>query len=102
MNYIQGSTSSSKLFENQISKAECKEINCFELIMIMISKKKAAVIFEVEECAFVRQESELVVAEPEALCCDSRATSSLLSSSLNCTEITEHAILNQTALEAQR
>ncbi len=36
-------------------------------------------------------------AAPEALCCDNGATSSLSSSFLNCTEITERAVAIQTA-----
>ncbi len=40
----------------------------------MISKRIADVILESKGCAFVGQESELETAEPEALCCDGRAT----------------------------
>ena len=64
---------------------------------IILSKRIADYIFGREECAFVGQESELSSAEPEALCCDGGATSSLSSSFLNCTDITERAVPIHTA-----
>ena len=64
---------------------------------IILSKRIADYIFGREECAFVGQESELSSAEPEALCCDGGATSSLSSSFLNCTDITERAVPISTA-----
>ena len=56
-----------------------------------------------EECAFVGQESKPNSAEPDALCCDGGATvlsnliMVILSSILNCTDITERAVPIHTA-----
>ncbi len=50
-----------------------------------------------KESAYVGTESELNLAEPEALCCDGGATSSLSSSLPNCSKVTEHVALIQTA-----
>ena len=63
----------------------------------ILPKTIADYIFGKEECAFVGQESELNSAEPEALCCDGGATASLSSLFLNCTDITERAVLIHTA-----
>ena len=57
----------------------------------------AATIFDKNECAFVGRETESDSTEPEALCCDGGATSSLSSSFLNCSEISERAVPIQTA-----
>jgi hypothetical protein len=80
---------------NQVAKDENQDNNGSEIIIL--SKRIADYIFGREECAFVGQESELDQAEPEALCCDGGATSSLSSSFLNCTEITERAVPIHTA-----
>ena len=61
---------------NQGSKDEYEDNNGSE--KIILSKRIADYIFGREECAFVGQESELDQAEPEALCCDGGATSSLI------------------------
>jgi hypothetical protein len=45
--------------------------------IITIPERIADVIFDKKECAFVGRESELAQTEPEALCCDGGATSSL-------------------------
>ncbi len=74
---------------NQVSKDEYQDNNGSE--KITFSKRIADYIFGREECAFVGQESKLDQAEPEALCCNGGATSSLSSSFLNCTQITERA-----------
>jgi hypothetical protein len=57
----------------------------------------ANAIFDVKESVFVERESELNSAEPEALCCDGGATSSLSFSFLNCSEVTERVGPIQTA-----
>ncbi len=80
---------------NQVSKDEYEDNNGSK--KIILSKRIADYIFGRGECAFVGQESELDQAEPEALCCDGRAISSLSSSFLNCTEITERAVPIHTA-----
>ena len=82
---------------NQVStrKDESEDNNGSE--KIILSKRIADYIFGREECAFVGQESELSSAEPEALCCDGGATSSLSSSFLNCIDIPERAVPIDTA-----
>ena len=65
--------------------------------IIIIPEHIAATIFDKNECAFVGRESESDSTEPEALCCDGGATSSLSSSFLNCSEISERAVPIQTA-----
>ena len=65
--------------------------------IIIIPEHIAATIFDKNECAFVGRESESDSTEPEALCCDAGATSSLSSSFLNCSEISERAVPIQTA-----
>ena len=80
---------------NQIYKDESEDNNGSE--KIILSNRIADYIFGRKECTFVGQESELSSAEPEALCCDGGATSSLSSSFLNCTDITERAVRIHTA-----
>ena len=70
---------------NQISKDKYEDSKGREKIILM--KRITDYSFGREECAFLGQESELNSAEPEALCCDGGSTS-LSSSSLNCTDIT--------------
>ena len=64
-----------------------------------ISYKVADVIFyqSVKECANVGRESDIDSAESEALCCNGGAISSLSSSLMNCSEVTEHVVPIQTA-----
>ncbi len=50
-----------------------------------------------KKCAYVGRESDIGSAEPEALCCDGGATSSLSSSLMNCWEVTERVVPIQTA-----
>ena len=64
--------------------------------IISIPERIANVIFEMEECAFVGQESSDSTT-PDALCCDGGATSSLSSSVMNCSEIVERVVPIQTA-----
>ena len=80
---------------NQESEDESEYNNGSE--KIILSERIADYIFGREECAFVGQESELSSAEAEALCCDGGETSSLSSSFLNCTDITERAVPIHTA-----
>ncbi len=80
--------------ENRLLDAICAGRAGTEIITI--PEEIADVIFDKKECAFGR-ESELAQAEPEALCCDGRATSSLSSSFLNCSDVTERVVLIQTA-----
>jgi hypothetical protein len=84
--------------ENHSFKTACENEDGTEIIII--SRKIADEFFEWKECAFVRQESELDSAEPEALCCDGGAPSSLPSSFLNCTEITERPMTPTRQLKA--
>ena len=65
--------------------------------IITIPEHIAATIFGEQECEFVRRESDSDSTEPEALCCDGGATSSLSSSFNNCAEISERVIPIQTA-----
>ncbi len=50
-----------------------------------------------KECAYVGRESEVESAEPEALCCDGGATSSLSSSLMNGSDVQERVVAIQTA-----
>ena len=81
--------------ECQHLKAICEGKGGTEIITIPDSIANA--IFDLKESAYVGRESELNSAEPEALCCDGGATSSLSSSFLNCSEVTERVVPNQTA-----
>jgi hypothetical protein len=67
--------------------------------IIIISEKAADVICDQSagECAYVGRESEIDSAEPEALCCDGGATSSLSSSLMNCSDVQERVVSIQTA-----
>ena len=65
--------------------------------IITIPEHIAATIFGEQECAFVGRESDSDSTEPEALCCDGGATSSLSSSFNNCAEISERVVPIQTA-----
>jgi hypothetical protein len=65
--------------------------------IITIPERIANVIFDQKECAFVGAESIFESAEPEALCCDGGATTSLSSSFINCAEITERVVPINTA-----
>ena len=80
---------------NKLLSAICKGKSGTEIITN--PERIADVIFDKKECAFVGRESELNQAEPEALCCDGGATSSLSSSFLNCAEVTERIVPIQTA-----
>jgi hypothetical protein len=75
--------------------AICKGVSGDEIIEI--SDYVTNVIFYEKEYAFVGRESELNSAEPEALCYDGGATSSLSSSFWNCTDIKERVVPIQTA-----
>jgi hypothetical protein len=77
--------------------AICKRVAGTEIIII--SEKAADVICDQSagECAYVGRESEIDSAEPEALCCDGGATSSLSSSLLNCSDVQERVVSIQTA-----
>ena len=65
--------------------------------IITIPEHVAATIFGEQECAFVGRESDSESTETEALCCDGGATSSLSSSFINCTDVTERVVPIQTA-----
>ena len=83
--------------ENKMLDAICKRVAGTEIIII--SEKAADVICDQSagECAYVGRESEIDSAEPEALCCDGGATSSLSSSLMNCSDVRERVVPIQTA-----
>jgi hypothetical protein len=83
--------------DNKLLDTICKGILGTEIIEV--SDKIADVICDqsVKECAYVGRESEIDSAELEALCCDDGATSSLSSSLMNCSEVTERVVPIQTA-----
>jgi hypothetical protein len=83
--------------ENKMLDAICRRVAGTEIIII--SEKAADVICDQSagECAYVGQESEIDSAEPEALCCDDGATSSLSSSLMNCSDVQERVVSIQTA-----
>ena len=81
--------------EHDTLNANCEGVSDDEIIEI--SDNVANAIFYEKEYAFVGRESELNSAEPEALCCDGGATSSLSSSFWNCTGIKERVVPIQTA-----
>jgi hypothetical protein len=83
--------------ESKKLDAICRGVAGTEIIII--SEKAADVICDQSagECAYVGRESEIDSAEPEALCCDGGATSSLSSSLMNCSEVTERVVPIQTA-----
>jgi hypothetical protein len=86
------------LLQFKLTDAICKGKAGTEIITIPEGNQGIAdVIFAKKECAFFGRESELAKAEPEALCCDGGATSSLSSSFLNCSEVTERVVPIQTA-----
>ena len=77
--------------EDLISKSKLK--GTFGDEIIEITKTLFDAIFEGGESVFVGRESETDTEEPEALICDGGATSSLSSSLLNCTDVTQNVSL---------
>ncbi len=81
--------------ENKLLDAICRRVAGMEIIVI--SDKVADVICDqsAKECAYVGRESEIDSAEPEAICCDGGATSSLSSSLMNCSDVQERVVAIQ-------
>ena len=106
---VASSTTPMERYEGLYSIPDYRRNNLHHLMLDAVCKGKAGneiitipegiadLICDKKECAFVGRESELAKAEPEALCCDGGATSSLSSSFLNCSEVTERVVPIQTA-----
>ncbi len=83
--------------ENKLLDAIGKGISGTERIEISYQIAYVNCDQSVKECAYIGRESEIDSAEPEALCCDGGATSSLSSSLMNCSDVRERVVPIQTA-----
>jgi hypothetical protein len=77
-------------------KTACDEEDCTE--KFIISKRITDVIFELKECAFVGQESELDFAELEELCCDGGAASSCIAQKFSARAVTRQTAQGGTVM----
>ena len=82
---------------NQVSRDEYEDNIGTIVLKLYFRKESLITFFGKQEHAFVEQESKLSSAEPEALRCDGGAASSISSSFLNRTDITERAVPIRTA-----